>query len=274
MSKLLHGKPIRQNLVASFIWQLILWGGALALGAITSYSSYAEGVLLYKALINGAMVFLALALGALFVALIIKWLQKSRQEAPPENEQTTALDAAEYEREIASRDARIRELQGRIDELTRHDLIFEIDARQSQVRIGGGSEVRRIEANVILRCLKGVDRKLAVREFHTSLHRQTPDGEETIIAKEDVLVTLEHPSMGKVDFTGGWTINEPITAYRWFMFYLEISLAVVGSLSREHFLRVAMYEGVRQEPFVQDFYVNDWQDARQSNSGITLKLNQ
>lgn len=274
MSKLLHGKPIRQNLVASFIWQLILWGGALVFGAITSYSSYVEGVLLYKALINGAMVFLALTLGALFVALVIKWFQKSRSEAPPENEHTAASDAAEYAREIASRDARIRELEGKIDDLTRHVLTFEIDARQSQVRIGGGSEVRRIEANVILRCLKSVDRALAVREFHASLHRQTPNGEETIIPKEDVLVTFDHPSMGKVDFTGGWTISEPITGYRWFMFYLEIPPEVMGSLSREHFLRVAMYEGVRQEPFKQDFYVNDWQDARQSNSSITLKLNQ
>src|SRR2546423_68213 len=91
MSNILRGKPVTQNLVANIIWQFILWGGALLLGAITSYYSLTENVSRYKAIINGALVFLALTLGGYFTALIVARLRRPKQEARAENDTTPAI---------------------------------------------------------------------------------------------------------------------------------------------------------------------------------------
>jgi hypothetical protein len=169
--------------------------------------------------------------------------------------------------ELASLKSLLEE-QKDILEAVSHDLTFEIDEEETQVTFSGG---RRIQANVKLRCHKGVERALAVREIHASLHRQQPDGEETIIPREGAIVAREYPAMKHAEIADGWTINEPISAYRYYMFFLDVSSEVMGRLSRDYFLRVSLYEGTKQNPFTIDFYVNDWQSARQTNSSITLK---
>jgi hypothetical protein len=264
----LKNKPLTQGVVSNTIFQLLWNGGPTVMTTLTAYLAFIQGLAGWQIALITCVAFVLMTAGMNLIHLLV--LRRRRLAAPPAPE-IDATDAAEYDRTIKSRDARIRELEDKIAELTKPELTFEIDAEQTQVRMSGGTEVQRIEANVKLRCHKGVERALAVREIHASLHRQNQNGEEMIVHGVPAVVTYEHPSMVRVDSTNGWTINEPISAYRWYKFFLDISHEVAGRLSHEYFLRVAMYEGVRRDPFTVDFHINDWQSARQSNSSITLK---
>lgn len=171
---------------------------------------------------------------------------------------------------IAELRSELETLKTQLTERTTPKLTFEIDDRQSQVHMSGGREVRRIHANVKLRCFKSVDSIVAVRDFHASLHKRTSAGEEVIVPVEGATIAMAHPSMERVIIDDGWAINQPITPYRWYEFFLDLAPEVEGQLSREYFLRITMF-AVGQEPLPIDFYVNNWNDARQSNSYITLR---
>jgi hypothetical protein len=162
-------------------------------------------------------------------------------------------------------------LKGELEKAKGADLklTFEIDERQTQVHTtGGGTAGRRITASVRLRCMKIAEYPMAIREFHVSLLKQ--DEPEPIVPREGALVVLDHPSMKDIDFANGWTINDPLTGYRWFMFYLDITETQLQMLSRDYFMRITMI-AIGQPPVSIDFDVNNWQDARGSNSDITVR---
>ncbi|HEU4714101.1 MAG TPA: hypothetical protein VFS76_21215 [Pyrinomonadaceae bacterium] len=146
-------------------------------------------------------------------------------------------------------------------------LSFEIDWKQSQVNtLGGGTAGRRISANIRLRCVKIAEYPMAIREFHASLHKEGVS--EPIVPQEGALVVMGHPDMKTIDFADGWTVNEPLTGYRWLMFYLDITEQQLQKLSRAYYMRVTMV-AVGQQPISIDFDIDSWQDARKSNSYIT-----
>jgi len=148
-------------------------------------------------------------------------------------------------------------------------LLFEIDEKQSQVNtLGGGTAGRRINANIRLRCMKIAEHPMAIRELHAALLKE--GHREPVVPQEGALVVMNHPDMNKVDFADGWTVNEPLTGYRWFMFYLDITEQQLQKLSGDYYMRLTMI-AVGQPPLSIDFDVNNWQDARKSNSDITIR---
>ena len=212
-----------------------------------------------------------LLLAIVLVASALLWYSRRTKGTQQNAEQETVgtlvevntKTRRELEEEIAS-------VRSQLDEWQKYKLTFEIDGKQSQVHMSGGTEVRRIQANIKLRCLKSDPSVMAVREFHASLHKETSTGEETIIPVEGAIIVMAHPSMQMVTIDDGWAINQPITPYRWYQFFLELTPKLEAQLSREDFLRVTMF-AVGQDPQSIDFYVDSWVDARQSNSDITLK---
>lgn len=184
------------------------------------------------------------------------------------------LERVRRESERAALISERDELKNRLEKLAADALprlTFEICERESQVHIDGGSEIQRINAKVKLRCLKTTDSPMAVRDFHASLHKQ--EGKETaltVIAQEDAKAILGSPRMESYKFDNGWTIDEPLTDYRWFMFCLEITPKDLATFSRDHFLRITM-DAIGQGPVSQEFYVDSWLEARNSNSSITMK---
>lgn len=57
-----------------------------------------------------------------------------------------------------------------------HKLTFEIAENESEVHLGGGREVRRIEARIKLRCNKQTNSgDIGVRDFHASLVKTNDD---------------------------------------------------------------------------------------------------
>jgi hypothetical protein len=186
----------------------------------------------------------------------------------------TALNGITYKETRATailREERDR-LKGELEKAKGADwkLTFEIDEKQSQVDCtGGGTAGRRISPKIQLRCMKLADYPMAIREFHCALIKQG-DPEQVIVPQEGALVVMGHPDMKDIAFSNGWTVTEPLTGYRWFMFYLEVTAQQLQMLSRDYFMRVTMV-AVGQQPFSIDFDVNNWNDARASNSDITVR---
>jgi hypothetical protein len=142
------------------------------------------------------------------------------------NDLETTLDRITYQETEGTRSLRKERdyLKSRLKELGGSDLTFEIDTDQSQVHTEGGTAVRRIKANVRVRCTKVAERQMAIREFHAALLRQDRDeSEQVVVPKEALLRVLKDPDMNAIDFSGGWTINEPLTPFRWLEFYLELT---------------------------------------------------
>lgn len=166
-------------------------------------------------------------------------------------------------------------LQARIDELTlqKHGIRFEIDPDVTQVHTsGGGEESRRVQVNVQLRCTKIADSKLAIRGFSAALFESGKNG-DVEIARHSSVVVYTYPEMKKIETKDGWTIEEPLTSYRWYMFFLDVEKKTFSLLTpRDHFFRVTM-DAVGQEPQHIDFFVDSWSDVIQSNSSITLRAN-
>ncbi|HEY4422689.1 MAG TPA: hypothetical protein VGN10_00700 [Pyrinomonadaceae bacterium] len=163
-------------------------------------------------------------------------------------------------------------LKGELEKVkeTNIKLTFEVDDKQSQVSAtGGGTAGRRIAVKVRLRCMKTADHPMAVREFHAELVREN-GAEQIIVPQETSLVVLDHPDMKIVDFSNGWTIAEPLTDYRWFLFYLDVTEQQLGALSHDYFIRIVML-AVGQKPYSVEFYIDNWEHARGSNSYITIR---
>ena len=111
---------------------------------------------------------------------------------------------------------------------------------------------------------------MAVRDFHASLYLLDGAKEVLLIPQEATKVILDVPTTEPIKMDDGWTIREPLTNYRWFMFYLEISPKDKALLSRDHFLRIMM-DAIGQDSLSQEFYVDNWHEAQNSNSSITMK---
>jgi hypothetical protein len=271
----LKDKPVTQNLVANAIWKM----GAFLIGALTSYSGYVHELPLYKALIVGSLVILILGgSGYLFSLAVARFRQPSQESASnSDREQVTTLSSLitkltdtvipEKDKTIQAQYARIRELEDEVRELQNSRFTFELDEARSNVRMSGGGQMRRIEAHVKLRCGNASNGAVAVKTFIASLCKEGQTGEETLIPSSDMMVS---PGSNDMTLANGWTITEPLTPYRDFIFLLPLSLDLEKRLARDHFLRItARVVGYGPPPV--DFYVNDWKSARASQSGITLK---
>lgn len=164
-------------------------------------------------------------------------------------------------------------LRSQIKVLTETKLWFSIKAKTSRVRIDGyGGQTRRIEANIMLRCEKLGDSILAVREFHAALLEDLPSGEkETLIERDHFQVLWDEKDNLIEDAEDGWIVDRPATPYRKYQFSFVIKPEFEASLSREHFLRVDMFAIGQDEPVSITFSVNNWDDARRADSGITLR---
>jgi hypothetical protein len=234
-----------------FVYDITKW---LVFGAISML--VAAAVFLYRYLRGYPrdLVLIGAIFGAAFLLMILAFIISrvgKKRERLVEKSEVTAQAAIENKR----------------------SLTFEIVENESEVHVGGGREVRRIEAKIKLRCVKTTDSVIAVRDFHASLHRVNVDASETtIIAQENVKRILDNSNMQVVLMDAGWTLREPISSYRWFIFYLEITPKIQASLSANYFLRITM-DAVGQQPCVEDIRVNDWKDAIAGNSLITLRRN-
>lgn len=150
-------------------------------------------------------------------------------------------------------------------------LRFEIDSQATQVKTSGGGAVsRRVEIDVQLRCTKIGDSKLAIREFSAALFSMDEKG-EVEIARNGSQVAYSYPDMKLVETRDGWTIEEPLTPYRWYMFFLDVESKILSQLTpRNSFFRVTM-NAIGQEPQHIDFFVDSWSDVISSNSSINLR---
>ncbi|HEX7772649.1 MAG TPA: hypothetical protein VF435_09525, partial [Pyrinomonadaceae bacterium] len=170
-------------------------------------------------------------------------------------------EIAAVKREVEEREARVQ----------KPGLLFEIDKENTQVRTSGGGAIsRRIQADVKLRCTKIGDAKLAIRQFSAALFSMSEKVEEEI-ARDEAIVVYAYPDMKPVETRDGWTIDEPLTGYRWYMFFLNVENKVLNQLTpRNSFFRVTM-DAVGQESQHIDFFVDSWNDVLSSNSSITLR---
>jgi hypothetical protein len=148
---------------------------------------------------------------------------------------------------------------------------FEIDEDKSQVRMGrGNKEIRRIHAEITLRCSRESGRITAIRAFHISLLRSMPNGVvSTIIAQEDTQVARD-VTTGESVATDEWIIADPLTKYRVYIFDLFVTPKIQMSLSPDHFLRVTM-DAVGQGIFWQDVHVENWELPESGCSAVSLK---
>lgn len=152
-------------------------------------------------------------------------------------------------------------------------LTFEIDA--AQVRTEGGTIARHVVAQVRLRCQKTVERPMAIRDFHAALIREG-NPEQVIVAQESSVIALGGVMIGlggqdeRTSKFSGWTISQPLTPSRSFIFYLDITPEQEQALSRGHFIRITMV-AVGQQPTSIDVDVNDWQHARDGISDTTIR---
>lgn len=209
-----------------------------------------KGLPLHWALLVTAGFALAVAIASYLIILVIEKLRKPSIA-------TTALKEP-------NKDAPVPADQ-------KAKLTFEIDEKNSQVRVDNGrSEVRRIFADIKLRCFKATDSAMAVRSFHISLNRAWPLGDEaTVIRQEDWRAIWQYPGMQTVNADEPWTIREPSTDYRIYHFSLDITPSIHVGLSPDHFLRVTM-DAVGQEPVSQPVYVYDWAVPNGGLSAISL----
>ncbi|HEU4509671.1 MAG TPA: hypothetical protein VFR78_15605, partial [Pyrinomonadaceae bacterium] len=160
---------------------------------------------------------------------------------------------------------RIQDLQ---EALKPRKLIFHIDEQQSQVHLErAGKDTPRIKAQIRLRCERAISESVAVKSFHAALCRETTEGDVILIEQETSQVVWAEPGMNMVSMDNGWTIDEPLSLYRWFIFFFDISNRLEAKLSREYFIRITM-TAVAQDARSMDFYVDSW---TYSNSPITLR---
>ena len=279
------GGNIAAALVAIGLEKLLgLVGGAALLAILPNLYSKLRGVP-QDWYITGAIFIGALLLIALSIFLTRRKNVKSQNETSPVAETSQSQQAAaEFISEISrlteananlgrNLEEEIASLKSQLTERTKHKLSFEIDGSQTQVRLSGSATVRRIEASVRLRCFKTSAGAMAVREFQASLHTEGSKGEQAITGRVNAARAWLFPMKTldpTIDITNGLIVNDPISPYYWFFFYLDLSPQVADGLSREHFLRITM-NAVGQEPHFIDFYVNSWADARSSNSDVNLR---
>jgi hypothetical protein len=160
----------------------------------------------------------------------------------------------------------------------KYGLKFEIDANQTRMEYRGYSKDGEqnihsslIAANIRLSCSKVGDSKLAVRGFTATLLAAGESG--AVVFLESILVNayVDDSTKKRVDIGKGWTIDEPLTDHRVYEFLFKISDGAASLLTpRDHFVRVTM-DAIGQTPQHIDFYVDNWEDAFKSSSGITLR---
>jgi hypothetical protein len=158
----------------------------------------------------------------------------------------------------------------------RPTLKFEIDAKQSQVGSAGVSkDSTKIQANVRLRCLKISDSKQAVREFSAALFKIADGDDLVVLERQDSLVVMQEPTMDIIKVESGWTVDEPLTAFRWYRFIFdmrdELRQAILDN-PRDYFFRVKM-DVIGQDLEYEDFFVESWSRAVTSNSYVILRRN-
>lgn len=196
-------------------------------------------------------------LGAFFYLDKLKIMVKGATQFPIERAHL------KLQENICSKDRK----DGAAAESQKRKLIFEINENQTQVHFSGGSQVRRIEANVHLRFINSDIEPNVIQDMRATLYKQgTPDEEETILERTHV-----RPGAKPITFIEGVRIDGSTqTPFEFVIFYMEISQETEARLSPDHFLRITM-KAMRQSDYVIDFYVNSWHDAHSSNSSIRLK---
>ena len=175
----------------------------------------------------------------------------------------------ELEIEIAALKAERDLLKSKLDELTKHQVIFEIDENSTQVRLSGGTQARRIEASVHLRFINP-DINPNVIHVRAALYKQgTPDSEEPLL--EHVPINLDPATMKDITLANGLKIDGSTqTPLQFVIFYMDISHDTEARLSPDHFIRITM-KAMRQDDYSIDFYINNWREAYSSNSSIRLR---
>jgi len=150
-------------------------------------------------------------------------------------------------------------------------LTFDIDAKRTEMQYRGYSDNGKttlIGALVRLRCSKEGDSKLAVREFRAELRSE---GNEAVFDEGKLIrAYVDNDAKDRVNIEAGWTIDEPLTEFRFYDFMFEISNEALRIMGRDLFVRMTM-NAIGQEPQHKDFFVNSWQDALKSASDVTLR---
>lgn len=199
------------------------------------------------------------------------------QQVEIERDLETTLDKITYKEtegmkrlkdEIASLKQQTEELKA---QAPKEGLTFEIDAQRTKVFVTGRSnDSHTYQVNVRLRCSRVGDSKLAVRAFVATLFAAS-ENKDVVFWKQGPVIAYAEPHMDPVDIEKGWTINVPLTDFRWYYFFFDITDTAASILTpRDHFFRVTM-DTVGQEPQHIDFFVDSWNDAFKSESGITLR---
>jgi hypothetical protein len=247
MRDLLKGRPITQGVVAGAIVQIIWTGASAVVGYSTGHFAL-RSVPTWLAIFVGALVFFLLSISYyLFV-----WA-RTRHRTINVTKQPLVLPTLEE---------------------SKQKLAVEIDETDSQVHVGSPTrEIRKIEAKIKLRVIKHVEGPASVQSLHLSLIRYDANRAEIpLVARERRTTVLNAQTMQKIIMDNGWTIDKPISDYRWFIFELDITPLDQAHLSLSQFLRLAV-NATGQPAAWEDIRVNSWEDACVSNSSITLKRN-
>lgn len=183
--------------------------------------------------------------------------------------QNAGTKLTELKAEIVQLEAERNSLKAKIDNLTRHKLIFEIDENRTEVHFSGGSQVRRIEADVYLRFINSDIDPVVIHDLRAALYKRgTLDLEEPIL--QQVILAFDIGSLKSPVFNGMRIEGSTQTPFYLARFFMEISQETEGRLSPDNFLRIAM-KAMRQDDYEIDFYVNSWRDAHSTKSSIRLK---
>lgn len=232
-----HSKPIIYGIAAN-----ILSGGVPAVIAwIAAHAALASGFLnLPLAILLGSVVMFLLTATAYYGRLLLQKRKRKKAE-------TSAIETRSQ--------LSLPEPAPKLD--------FKIDVDGSQVRVGDGSTtVRRINAEIKLRCEKASSHVEAVRAFHVSLHRSQPDNGELTIIPQEHSQTIRECSGDQRVVSGedGWTIADKMSSFRVYYFHIQITPKIQFSLAADHFLRVTL-DAVGQKPISQNVYVETWHGA-------------
>ncbi len=121
--------------------------------------------------------------------------------------------------------------------------------------------------------LTNTDIHPVVANFHLSLHRQTPQGEEVIQCASPRHV-LYDANMKKIDVSNGVRVEgrQQLPFYSGLFALLLIPEEIEQQLSPYHFLRLTM-RAMGQSDLLTDFYPHYWTDDPYSKSYVTLGLN-
>jgi hypothetical protein len=157
---------------------------------------------------------------------VVRFLDRLELIFTYSDEQWRALKNAD---EITALKNQVKALESRAQ---KQGLWFEIDDKATQVATSGGSkDFRRVQVNVRLRCFNDSNSKLAVREFGAGLLVARENGGTEVIGQHAALhIMSDLPKMETIKVEDGWLIEDPISPFRWYRFWFDISKDLVDLL--------------------------------------------